>query len=107
MLSNILKVIDEDEFEFDFYIEPHKVRNVQTFTLERDLTIEFSVDLDWEEENTVGGDWDERLHEYIETSREIKNVSVYDSEGDEIELTKREKSVIESAIDDNLHLKLY
>lgn len=106
-LSDILKVIEEDEFEFDFYINPHKVRNVQSFTIERDLSIKFTVDLEWDEEEFIGGDYDEMLHEYIEISREIKDVSVYDSDGDEIDITKREKSLIESAIDNNLHLKLY
>ena len=108
MYSTLLNIIQSDDYEFDFYIEPLKVRNINHFEIESDdYTVKFSVDLDYREEETVGGDWDERLREYVEKSREVRITEITDKEGVNVELTKREKSKLESAIDEQLTLNLY
>lgn len=108
MYSTLIETINANDLEFDFYINPHKLRNIHAFEIADDLCgIEFSVEVHHTEEETIGGDWDERFREYTETSREINLLNAYNHDGDEIKLTKPEKNRIESAIDDRLTLKLY
>ena len=108
-VKEIIAGLQEANFEFDFYIEPHKHRQIKQFTINEfeDVSVEIKAEIDYVNGEYEGGDWDEIITDYTETSRQITVLHVSDAEGDQIEISDKEKAHLEDYLTKQLDFKLY
>lgn len=108
-VKEIINALSDASFEFDFYIEPHKYRQIKQFILNEfeDVSVEIKAEIDYINDEYEGGDWDEILTDYVETSRTITVINAYNSNDEIIALSEKEKLYLEDYLTKKLDFKLY
>ena len=108
-VNDIINALSDANFEFDFYIEPHKHRQIKQFILNEfeGVSIELKAEIDYVCDEYTGGDWDEILTDFIETSRKITVINAYDEQDEIIALSEKEKLYLEDYLTKKIEFKLY
>ena len=108
-VKEIIAGLQDANFEFDFYIEPQKHRQIKQFILNEfeDVSVEIKAEIDYVRDEYTGGDWDEILTDFIETSRKITVINAYDEQDEIIALSENERLYIEDYLTKKLEFKLY